>query len=306
MDPYKVKKDIAFNAIENALNGNKDCCYSIIGEYDQAADQDIATGIPCRVSNDRQAIKEEFERHARIALYKIGADRVRIKVFAGKTPGSKSLYNGAIEITPQSAEDVKAENESAIQAQLNAMLEKINGLAGVAESKNSSLTELKHKQDINDIRTELEINKYKEKIVELENELRELSKEHEEAVTSLSKFQEMYDSDNKLQSSARSFTAILQGVASVAPGLIGYAAKINPALGGLAGALMPQPPAEIEATASPAGPATDYSSPEFLALQHIIGYCKSLSSEQLAALDHVFTRMEADPSVFADITTMYQ
>ena len=299
-----IKINLAYEKMISLLSGNRTAAYSITCEYDNGKDSQNVANTHV-VTKNVEETRADWDKQIRIATKKLAADRVKIQILTG--PTFKTIFDTTtITLEPPSLTEVKEDNEQNFQKNMDSVL---NGFAEQTEKTvNARLDKvnLEWQKKFDQMQHDQQLGKLNEKIAELNEELRAAEAENREAIAQLEKFQQMYDGDQKLNTGARTFTQILQGVAAVAPGVLTWAAKTVPMLNGLSGALL--------GTEGPAGDTPNAGGEEgqqmdpaqMQVLQHLITFARSLSPDDLSMLNTLVVNMEANAGLLKDMFEMYK
>lgn len=303
---YEIRLDIALDALRQREVIGTRYCFSISGEYNDGREPVHFI----QAQSGKTQIDGAKERCQTI-IRQLKPSRLVLKIFKGDKETLNADKTFVIELPEETPSEKKEFHQNDILASISELIAKTGevyasnqALNGVVQEKTSNLVAIKHEHErsLVDLKHQIEIDRKNELIDELKNENAELKAELDESVRSLNEFQKIYDGEQKIASGARAITQVLQGVASVAPGLISWAQKTSPALGSFASALVSVPQNQMPDDGSQ--DQIDFQSPEFLRMQKVLEFFKSLTEHEANLFFGIVLKIEENKGLLETITDL--
>lgn len=303
MDESQVKLNIAQDLLRQYESRGTNYCFSVIAGWNDEMKKPLKF---LKGSTGTQAIRE-LPKRIETVVRNIKPEKIIIHIFRGAKESEFPDEEVVLEYM-QTVEEKKTTHDYDVLSKITELIEKNNDLmttnqelSGLANEKSQTLSALKyeHEKNLFQMKHQIELDRKNEKIEELTDELSEIKEDYKEAIESLKKFQDIYDGEQKIQSGARSVTQVLQGIVSVAPGLLTWAQKSYPALGSFGSALVSMPGQSAEPTGESA--QVDFSSPEFARMQQILEFIKSLTESESELFFAIVSRIQENKSLMATI-----
>lgn len=298
MDDYKHRIQIAKNTIGNYDRQEKDYCITVTAEYEDSTKN-------FKIISAEKGL-ERFDEAISEAINHLKAEKIHFVIYKGKKENPSNIDNDVtIEISENSPAEKSRFQQGNQQLDLlekvTALLEKNEQLGSIAAAEKSKVTELKHEKerDLLEIKHEIQIDRLNQQIKKLTEDNTDLSSDLTEATKEIEKFQDIYGTEQKLEKGARNFTAILKGAVAMAPGLIGYAQKFAPGLGGLAQALINDggSPTEIVSPTTTTADTNNLSGPQFEQMQRVLTFTQGLSPEETILFMELIDLIDKDRSI---------
>jgi hypothetical protein len=308
MEDHNVKIQIARNTLRSYDKAGKPYCFSIIAEFDDTLKQPFK--VAKAVTGER-----EFSDNLNMAIKQLKASRVRIQLYKGIKESDNNLDETIVIELPVAGADQERQQNNDILAKVNELIEHNNQvqqqnvqLSGVVEQKTNQISEIQyaHERDLISIKHQIETDRLKEVVAEQKAEIEDLKSDLNEATGELTKFQGIYNTEEKLEKGARTTAAILKGVLSVAPGLLKYAEKTG--LGGLATAFVSdgtEPPSHQQDSPG-AGAGMDFNTPQFAKMQRILAFTQGLTEEESDRFVEIIEMIDKDKSILVTLTEILQ
>jgi len=298
-EQQKMIAESALEQLKQLKSQNQPWAFTIIAQLDGKQDMPVAI----KFATDEQL--EGFMEKIRVAIKRMNPDRLKILVQSQANGKDKVLNTYVIDLEPETRSTAK-DHEQEVTNRLSELLQQNNQLSGLVNEKENTMSmaqmRYEHKSDMLIMQHNIEIGHLKAEIEKLQKELTELTQEHGEAITQLEGFEKIYQGEQKLQSGARMAASIAQGLVSVAPGLLGWVQKTAPALGSFATALTM--PGEMPHELAENTEATDFSSPQFAAMQSVMQFCKELSQDELNTFASIVEKIRGQKDLLNVIASM--
>jgi len=310
MEDHELKIQLAQKNIRANDKAGKPYCFSIIAEFKEPGKEDFK--VVKGAIGDRA-----FTDNINLAIKQLKANRLRIFIYKGKTENADKIDDTiVIELPDAPAQSMTATRQTddvlsridVLIKQNETFLQQNQQLSGVVEQKTVQLSDMQHthERDLLGIKHEIELTRLNEALAKKSAEINELTAELKEATTELTKFQEIFSTEEKLEKGARTTTAILKGVLSVAPGLIKYAQTNG--LGGLATALISDGEEGPQQANEPQGPGdepiVEIDAEKFQKTQAVLGFTQSLSEVELEQFIFIIGKIDGNKKLLETLTEM--
>ena len=301
MEDYNQRIQILKTHIQQQLNKpNTNVCVSVSALYEDTA-QNIKI---CTASMDMAEIENAINQVLHTLPKSI---KLQVVIYNGKREGKDTIQSSnIIELPDRGAKETSSSVPREITdllSKFDQILQKNEALNGIVNDEKQSNSKQLHQDQITilELKHEVALDNLKREIAEKNTHIAELEAEVKEAADSLEKFEEMYGREQKMESGARTTTAILRGILSVAPGLVKYASNLAPGLGGLAGALVD----DNGGAGAIAAPSAEGQPPKNLqAMQRVMLFMQALSDEEIALFLAIITAFENDKSTLSGVADL--
>jgi len=293
MEDYNILIQLTKEKFQAFDKKGQPYCFSIVAEYDDPSKEPFKvaralTGIP------------EFTRKINVAIIQLRANRVKIIIYRSVKENAGQVED-EFYLTIPSANEKQKEDKNDVLTQISELLSSRSSLAGIVEEKTNQLSEMqnRHDRDLVAIAHKIELDRKEEINAKQKIRIEELESDYKEAAESLSKFQEIYDDEQEMQSWGKKLGGVLKGVVAVVPGVIKWA-ESKPMLAGLPQAILSGDPS-AGTMAHPEAQPVDFNSPQFAKMQHILQFVQGLTDEESDNLMQIVERIEADKSTMLTI-----